>query len=121
MLLKFVSSTVDPDAPPVSKFTRNQAKIANVLLNNQFFNKVDSHVRAKIKKLKDEASISDDNSHPFTTKKRSDNARRATDWWKLSLHESVESIRKIAPEAEEVTTDYRAVSSSYRERQKRKL
>jgi len=115
MLLEFQSSTVEPDAPPVSKYTRNQNGIADVLMENQFFKAINRNTRARIKEWKDAASNSDDNSHPFTTKPRSDNAPRATDVWKLSLHESVESVLTIAPNATEVTTDDRAVSASYRE------
>jgi len=115
MLLQLVSSTVEPDAPPMSKITRNQADIVDVLLKNQFFKKNTGQTRARIKEWKDAASNSDDNSHPFTTKPRSTNARRATDKWKLSHHESVEAVKLIAPDAEEVTADDRAVSASYRE------
>ena len=82
MLLELVSSTVDPRASPVSKIVRNQAELADVLVKNKFFKKIDSRVRARIKKWKDEASNSDDKSHPFTTAKpHSDSARRATDRW----------------------------------------
>ena len=82
--------------------------IIGVLINT-------GQTRARIKEWKDAASNSDDNSHPFTTKPRSTNTRRATDKWKLSHHESVEAVKLIAPDAEEVTADDRAVSASYRE------
>ena len=49
------------------------------------------------------------------TQRRVDNAPRATDMWKLSLHQLVESVRAIAPEAEEVKNDDRKASASYRE------
>lgn len=39
---------------------------------------------------------------------------RATDRWKLSLHESVESVRTIAPEAEEVNKEDRKGTASCR-------
>jgi len=39
-----------------------------------------------MKEWKEAASNSADNSHTFTTQKRVDNAPRATDMWKLSLH-----------------------------------
>jgi hypothetical protein len=98
----------------VKKFTRNQADIADVLLTNEFFKNICSSTRDRIKEYKDAASKSDDKSHTFTTRPRSDNARRATDLWKLSLHESEESVKAFAPEATRVNTDERKVSESYR-------
>lgn len=56
-----------------------------------------------------------DNSHTFTTKKRADNTPRASDKWKISLHESVESVMTIAPGAEEVKKEDQAASASYHE------
>jgi hypothetical protein len=116
MLLELVSSIVDPDATLVKKFTQNQADIVDVLLANEFFKKItSSNPRDRIRKYKDIANNSDDKSHTFTTQPRSDNARRATDLWKLSLHESEDSVKAFAPEATRVTTDDRAVSESSRE------
>jgi hypothetical protein len=116
MLLELVSSTVDPDAPPVSKISRNQADIADVLLANQFFKSISRGARKRIKEWKDAAGDNrDDNSHTFTTKPRKDNARRATDVWKISRHESLVSVLAIAPNATEVNDADRAVSASYRE------
>jgi hypothetical protein len=116
MLLHLVSSTVDPDAPPVSKISRNQADIADVLLANQFFKSINSNSRNRIKEWKVAAGKSNDNSHIFTTKKtRNNSARRATDVWKISRHESVVSVLAIAPNATEVNDADRAVSASYRE------
>jgi hypothetical protein len=115
MLLEFVSSTVVPDAPPVSKYTRNKADIGNVLLKNQFFKSITGCSQGRIIEWKVAAGNSNDNSHTFTTKPRSDNARRATDVWKISLHESVVSVLAIAPDATEVNKADRAVSASYRE------
>jgi hypothetical protein len=115
MLLEFVSSTVVPNAPLVKKFTRNQAEIADILLTNEFFKKIDSRALTRVREYKNIANKSDDKSHTFTTQPRSDTARRATDLWKLSLHESEESVKAFAPEATRVTTDERKVSESYRE------
>jgi hypothetical protein len=120
MLLELQSSAVDPNAPLVKKFTRNQADIADVLLKNKFINNVKSSIKERIKEWKDKANNSDDKSHPFTTKKqglRPDSAPRATDRWILSLHESEESVKAFAPEATRVTIDKRKVSESYREAQ----
>jgi hypothetical protein len=114
MLLQLVSSTVDPEAPLVKKFTRNNADIADVLLKNQFFKTINSKSWARIKEWKDKANNSDDKSNTFTTKKNRF-APRASDWWKLSLHESEDSVKAIAPGATRVTTDERKVSESYRE------
>jgi len=113
MLLQLLSSK-KPDATPVSKFSRNQADIVDVLLMNEFFKKPDRTARRRFGEYKEKARVSENNSHSFTTKKQICNAPRASDLWKLSLHESVESIRKIAQEAEEVTTEDRKVSASYR-------
>jgi hypothetical protein len=118
MLLELQSSAVDPNAPLVKKYTRNQADIADVLLANKFLKTINSDIKARIKKYKDAANNSDDKSHPFTTKKkglRTDSAPRATDRWILSLHESEDSVKAFAPEATKVTTDDRKVSESYRE------
>ena len=117
MLLRLVSSTVNPDAPRhfVPKYTRNQAGIADVLLKNQFLKNVGGNSYKRIKEWKKKASDSDDNSHPFTTRPQSNNAPRATDVWNFSLHESVESVLKIAPNSTEVNDDDRAVSASSRE------
>ena len=118
MLLEFVSSTVVPNAPLVKKFSRNHADIADVLITNEFFKSASSTQKERIREYKDKANNSDDKSHQFTTKKqglRSDSARRATDWWRLSLHESEKSVKVFAPEATRVTTDERKVSESYRE------
>jgi hypothetical protein len=118
MLLQLVSSTADPNAPLVKKFTRNNADIADVLLKNEFFKKIDSKSWARIKEWKDIANNSDDKNHPFTTNKRglrADSAPRASDRWILSLHESEDSVKAFAPEATRVTTDERKVSESYRE------
>jgi len=118
MLLQLVSSTVEPDAPPVSKYSRNQAEILDVLLKNQFFKSVNGNTKLKIKEWKDAAGdSSDDNSHTFMTKLRKDNAPRASDKWKLSLHESEEVVKLIAPDATEVNKADRAVSASFREGQ----
>ena len=113
MLLQLLSSE-KPDATPVSKFSRNQADIVDVLLMNQFFKKPDGGSRKRVGEYKEKARVSENNSHRFTTRKQHNSAPRASDWWELSLHESVESIRKIAQEAEEVTTADREVSASYR-------
>ena len=118
MLLEFVSSTVVPNAPLVKKFSRNHADIADVLLTNEFFKSASSTQKERIREYKEAANKSGDKSHQFTTKKkglRPDSARRATDWWRLSLHESEESVMVFAPEATRVTTDERKVSESYRE------
>lgn len=120
MLLQLLSSE-KPDATPVSKFSRNQADIVDVLLMNQFFKKPDRGSRRRFGEYREKAKDSENNSHRFTTKKRFNNAPRASDWWKLSLHESVESIRKIAQEAEEVTTEDREVSASYRKGEVQRL
>ena len=112
MLLEHVSSDV-PGTTSMSKYSRNQAAIADVLLKEQFLKKIDSSARARIAEWKEAASNSEDNSHTFTTKKHINNAPRATDRWKLSLHESVESVKTIAPEAEK--KDDRKASASYRE------
>jgi hypothetical protein len=116
MLLELVSSIVDPDATLVKKFTQNNADIVDVLLANEFFKKITSSTeRKRIRVYKDIANKSDDKSHTFTTQPRSNNPRRATDLWKLSLHESEDSVKALAPEATRVTTDDRAVSESSRE------
>jgi hypothetical protein len=116
MLLEFVSSTVVPDAPPVSKYTQNQADVGDVLLKNQFFKSITGSSRTRILEWKVAAGDSNDNSHIFTTKQtRNNSARRATDVWKISLHESVVSVLAIAPDATEVNKADRAVSASYRE------
>jgi hypothetical protein len=117
MLLQLVSSTADPNAPLVKKYTRSQNEIADVLVANKFTNSI-SGIMPRIKEWKDAANNSDDKSHPFTTKKqglRSDSAPRATDRWILSLHESEDLVKAFAPEATKVTTDDRKVSESYRE------
>jgi len=80
MLLQLVLSTKVPVATFLPKYTRNQAKIANVLLTNQFFKNLGSSSYTRIRDWKDAASNNrDDNSSTITTKRRSDNAPRATD------------------------------------------
>ena len=118
MLLRLVSSTVNPDAPRhfVPKYTRNQADIADVLLANGFFkNSHSGSTGRRIREFKDAADKCDDKSHPFTSKPRSNSAPRATDKWNFSLHESVASVLKIAPNATEVNDADRVVSASSRE------
>ena len=123
MLLELVSSTKVTVAEIVPQYTRNQADVAAVLLKNQFFNKINGRSRTRISEWKSAADDSNDNSHTFTTKPRSDNAPRATDVWKLSHFESLVSVLATAPNATEVNDDDRKASASYRERgaqQKRK-
>jgi hypothetical protein len=120
MLLELVSSTKVTVAEIVPQYTRNQADVAAVLLKNQFFKSIAGSSRTRIREWKAAAEYSNDNSHTFSTKPRSDNAPRATDVWKLSLFESLVSVLATAPNATEVNDDDRKASASNREKRKRK-
>ena len=73
ILLELVSSNVS-GTTSVSKYSQNQAAIANVLLKEQFFKSNNGSSRTMMREWKEAANNSVDNSHTFTTKTRADNA-----------------------------------------------
>ena len=122
MLLRLMSSSKVPVESFEPKYTRNNTDIGAVLTIEQFIKSFNSCARERVRKWKDAAINSKSNSHPFTTSKkglRPDSALRATDKWELSMHETEEAIKLIAPNATEVNNTDREATASVRAKRKR--
>ena len=117
MLLRLMSSSKVPVESFEPKYTRSNTDIGAVLTIEQFIKSFNSCARERVRKWKDAAINSKSNSHPFTTSKkglRPDSALRATDEWELSIHETEEAIKLIAPNATEVNNTDREATASVR-------